>query len=103
MNTTPQTTTTCSCCGTPLTDPESVKLGIGPICREKQQEFLGAIGTSVEEIGALALLDNPTATRWITLFARAARKRDRKYSEFYLRVAREAAATPALREDDIAA
>lgn len=23
----------CGCCGRPLTDPESIKLGIGPVCR----------------------------------------------------------------------
>lgn len=28
-------TSTCSCCGIPLTNPLSVQLGIGPICREK--------------------------------------------------------------------
>lgn len=25
----------CSCCGLPLTNAESIKLGIGPICRDK--------------------------------------------------------------------
>lgn len=28
-------TGSCSCCGRDLTNPESIKLGIGPICREK--------------------------------------------------------------------
>ncbi len=27
----------CCCCGKPLTDPESILLGIGPICREKRE------------------------------------------------------------------
>jgi hypothetical protein len=30
-----QNTGTCSCCGLELTNPLSIKLGIGPICREK--------------------------------------------------------------------
>lgn len=28
----------CSCCGRPLTDPESIALGIGPVCRGKKEE-----------------------------------------------------------------
>jgi hypothetical protein len=30
-----QNTGTCSCCGLELTNPLSIELGIGPICREK--------------------------------------------------------------------
>ena len=30
-----QNTGTCSCCGRELTNPLSIELGIGPICREK--------------------------------------------------------------------
>lgn len=30
-----QATGTCSCCGLELTNPLSIELGIGPICREK--------------------------------------------------------------------
>lgn len=101
MNTTPQTTI-CSRCGKPLTDPESVKLGMGRDCREKQQQFLGGLGTSVDEIGQLALLDNPTVTRWTSLFARAARKEDRKFAEVYLRAARAAASVPPIREAEAA-
>lgn len=36
-----KTSTTCSCCGKPLTDPISVETGMGPVCRitQKQKEL----------------------------------------------------------------
>lgn len=30
-------TSTCSCCGKPLTDPISVEIGIGPVCRVQKK------------------------------------------------------------------
>ncbi|HYD61941.1 MAG TPA: DUF6011 domain-containing protein [Noviherbaspirillum sp.] len=30
--------TTCSCCGKPLTDPVSVEIGMGPVCRISNKE-----------------------------------------------------------------
>lgn len=96
-------------CGHPLTDPESIKLGVGPDCAEKRQQFLGVCGTSTDEIGQLTLLDNPTVSRWLSKFSAAMRltfqdgrrrHTHERNAQYFLDQARAAASMPPIREMD---
>jgi len=51
---TPEASSTCRICGRRLTDPESVKLGIGPICIKKQiwEDVVGAFDYAMYEAKA---------------------------------------------------
>jgi hypothetical protein len=85
------TSAICNLCGRPLVDPESVKLGVGPDCAEKQQAFLSGCGTSVEEIGQLALLGDPTVSRWVQKFSAAMRLGHVRNAGYFIQAARRAA------------
>jgi hypothetical protein len=85
------TSRNCSICGRELTDAESIKNGVGPDCAEKQQSFLSGCGTSVEEIGQLALLDDPTVSRWVQKFTAAMRLGHKRNAGYFIQAARRAA------------
>jgi ABC-type lipopolysaccharide export system ATPase subunit len=50
--------TRCKICGEALRDPNSIRAGIGPVCAANLTRFLAAVGSSAEEIAALALIDD---------------------------------------------
>src|SRR5262249_803210 len=81
----------CHICGEPLTDPESVKRGIGPVCAAKFQRFLAAAGSSLDEIGALPLVDDATVARWLRKIAGAVNSGRQSEVELFLAAARRAA------------
>lgn len=81
----------CQMCGRTLTDPESIANGVGPECAAKRAAFLAAGGTTIEEIDALALLDNATVIRWISLASRAMRAGCKSDFQSFVQAARNAA------------
>lgn len=85
----------CQLCGRKLTSETSIELGIGPECREKQTRFLAAANSSLEEIGQLTLLNDPTVTRWLTSTAKAIGAGRQEEVTNFIEAARRAAATAA--------
>ena len=85
------TPTFCSVCGRTLRDRKSVELRIGPECADKQQAFVAGCGSSLEEIASLALLDDPTVTRWVGKFAGALRIGRIRDGKAFIEAARRAA------------
>lgn len=83
--------TFCSVCGRELTARESVKLRTGPECADKQQAFVAGCGSTLEEIASLALLDDPTVTRWVGKFAAALRIGRIRDGKAFIEAARRAA------------
>jgi hypothetical protein len=63
--------TKCNLCGERLTDPESIKRGIGPVCAKNTSKFLAAVGTSAEEVAALALVDDSAVARYLRVSKKA--------------------------------
>lgn len=50
--------TRCRICREELRNNDSIRAGIGPVCAAKLTKFLAAVGSSAEEIAALALIDD---------------------------------------------
>ena len=82
----------CQVCGRPLKNPESVILGVGPECRDRQQHFMSACDTSLEEIGQLVLLADDTVAKWTRAFAGACRDHRKDLGLAFIDAARRAAA-----------
>lgn len=59
------TSTFCTVCNEALTDAQSIKRRIGPVCAKKLETFIAAGNTSAEELASLALLPDPTVARWL--------------------------------------
>src|SRR5262247_562036 len=83
--------TECSLCGERLTDPESVKRGIGPVCARKLSKFLAVSGASAEEIASLALVDDGAVSRWLHVAMRAVSQGRDGDARRFLNAARRAA------------
>lgn len=81
----------CVICNEPLTDPESVTRGTGPVCAAKLTSFLAAVGSSAEEIASLALIDDSAVARWLRLSARAVGAGQTDQAKRFLGAARNAA------------
>ena len=90
------TSRACQICGKALSDPDSIKAGVGPECAGRKQAFLASCGSSLEEIGALTLHADATVRKWIEVAGRAMRKGNcadaRRFIEAARRAARRAAA-----------
>ncbi len=84
------TTPTCQICGRELKAPESIAKGVGPECEAKQQSFLSACGSSLEEIAELEGLDDAAVIRWVDLFAKAMRAGNKKHGRQFIEAARRA-------------
>lgn len=84
-------TANCAICGETLTDPESVRLGVGPVCAAKQSRFLAAAGSSAEEIAALTLLGDPAVSLWLRRLAGAIGAGRGRDVQLFLTAARNAA------------
>jgi hypothetical protein len=54
-----------------MSSDASLRRGYGDDCAKKYQRYLAAAGTSLEEIGLLALSDDPTVRRWVEVARRA--------------------------------
>lgn len=81
----------CLICGETLTDPESIKRGVGPVCAGNLSKFLATVGSSAEEIASLALIEDGSVARWLRVAMRAvAAGRDDEAKRF-LDAARRAA------------
>jgi hypothetical protein len=78
----------CETCGRQLTADESIAAGVGPECAEKQQRFLAACGSSLEEIGSLVLHTDATVRRWAEIAGRAIRKGNRRDAQRFIETAR---------------
>jgi Family of unknown function (DUF6011) len=87
---------TCQLCGRPLSADESIKNGVGSKCAEKLQSFLVGCGTSIEEIGELALVDDLTTHKWVRLFSMAANAGHKRNALQFIAAARKAAAAVAV-------
>lgn len=61
----------CFICNRPLTNETSARRGYGDDCAKKYQRYLAQAGTSLEEIGLLAMSDDPTARKWMEVARRA--------------------------------
>lgn len=61
----------CTICHRLLTDPASIQRGYGEDCAKKYQRYLAQAGTTLEEIGLLAMHDDPTVRRWVEVARRA--------------------------------
>lgn len=61
----------CFICHRPLSDATSVRRGYGDDCAKKYQRYLAQAGSTLEEIGLLALSDDPTARKWVEVARRA--------------------------------
>lgn len=85
----------CQLCGRKLANETSIALGIGPECREKQTRFLAAANSSLEEIGQLTLLADPTVARWLALTAKAIGAGRQEEAANFIQAARCAAAVAA--------
>ena len=83
--------TRCQVCGETLRDPESISRGIGPICAGRLTKFLAAVGSSAEEVAALALIDDSAVARWLRVAARAVGAGQTEQARRFLNAAREAA------------
>jgi hypothetical protein len=55
----------CFLCKKPLTNPESLALGVGPDCRAKFAASVAAAGSSIDRIEAMAQLSNGEVSRWL--------------------------------------
>jgi hypothetical protein len=81
----------CFVCGERLTDLESVRNQIGPVCAGKLSKFLAAVGSSAEEIAALALIDDGAVAGWLRVAARAVGAGHGEQAKRFFNAAREAA------------
>ena len=63
--------TICFICRRKLTDQTSILRGYGDDCAQKYQRYLASAGTTLEEIGLLAMHDDPTVRRWVEVARRA--------------------------------
>ena len=82
----------CGVCGRQLKNPESIVLGVGPECRDRQASFMAACGTSLEEVGQLAMLADDTIAKWTRAFAGSCRDHRRDLGIAFIDAARRAAA-----------
>lgn len=82
----------CAICGETLTDPESVKRRVGPVCAAKQTKSLAAAGSSAEEVAALSMLGDATVSAWLRKLAGAIAAGRSAHAELFLAAARKAAA-----------
>lgn len=62
---------TCFICKRPLSDDTSIRRGYGDDCAKKYQRYLAQAGTTLEEIGLLAMSDDPTVRKWVEVTRRA--------------------------------
>lgn len=93
----------CCLCGEKLSDPESVRRGTGPVCAAKLTSFLAAVGSSTDEIAALAMIDDATVARWLRIAARAIQEGHYGRAERFLESARKAAAAAVARAETVEA
>lgn len=82
----------CQMCGRFLKAEESIKNGVGPECADRMARFTGACGTSVDEIGTLTLIDDPTVAKWLRCFAGAMRNHRPDLATRFIQAARREAA-----------
>jgi hypothetical protein len=77
------TSNTCTICRRSLTNQDSIRRGIGPECEANYKKYLAAAGTDEAEITKLALSNDPTVTRWVSVIGRAiAAGRQRDVNQF---------------------
>jgi hypothetical protein len=82
----------CFVCGERLTDPQSISRGIGPVCAGKLTKFLAAVGSSAEEIAALALIEDGAVAKWLRVAAKAVGLGRIEEAKGFFKSARRAAA-----------
>jgi len=81
----------CCVCGERLIDPISVSRGSGPVCAARLANFLVTVGSSAEEVAALALIDDSAVARWLRVAARAVGAGQTEQAKRFFAAAREAA------------
>ncbi len=85
----------CLICKKPLSNPESLALGIGPDCRARYAAFVASCGSSIERIEALAQLGNAEVNRWLHFAQKAISAGRRGDAREFLAAAEKAAPSPA--------
>ena len=81
----------CQICHRALRNQDSIRQGIGPECEAKYKRYLAAAGTTEAEIAALALMNDPTVTRWVSKIGAAIAAGRQKDVNAFLGAARRAA------------
>lgn len=85
----------CLLCKKPLSNPESIALGVGPDCRAKYAAFVASCGSSIERIEALALIGDAQVSRWLHFAQKAIAAGRRAEARNFLVAAEKAAPAPA--------
>lgn len=83
--------TRCNLCGERLTDPESIKRGIGPVCAGKLTDFMAVVESSVEEIASLAVVDDGAVSKWLRVAKKAFAAKQHDQAKRFFAAARCAA------------
>jgi uncharacterized ferredoxin-like protein len=81
----------CCICGEKLSNQVSIARGSGPVCAAKLANFLIAVGSSAEEIAALAVIDDGAVSRWLRVAARAVGAGQTAQAKRFFEAARAAA------------
>jgi hypothetical protein len=81
----------CFVCGERLTDPQSISRGIGPVCAGNLTKFLAAVGSSAEEVAALALMGDGATSRMLRVAMKALAFGHNERAMRFFESAREAA------------